>query len=151
MRSGYKKVAVKSGQTVTVSCKIRKSSVAAGGANYNGNQPRLVCKANLAAGVANDVVMATETDVTLNNWIRIVGVTPVVNSDCKLAIIVDCDGTTGFINVDSWEAVGMSTNNDTDYWFDGLPGEGLVVKNKITSDLFRDYAVSTHEGLKSRI
>lgn len=81
---------------------IRKSSVAAGGVNYNGNQPRLVLKASPALGVPNDVVLATMT-AGLNVWERIHGTTPVAVDNGKFRAVVDCDGAAGFINVDDWK------------------------------------------------
>ena len=45
LKSALKRFAMDSGTTATVKANIRKSSVAAGGADYDGNQPRLMCKA----------------------------------------------------------------------------------------------------------
>ncbi len=94
-------VAIANGDTATVGVWIRKSSAAAGGADYNGNQPRLVVKANPAMGIAADTVLDTAT-VGLDSWENLSGVTPAVTADGVVEVVVDCDGTTGFVNTDDW-------------------------------------------------
>jgi hypothetical protein len=96
-----KKAAVNNGGTATFSVWVRKSSVAAGGADYNGNQPRLVLKKNIGAGIASDTVLDTMT-VGLDTWEQLSSTTPAVTDDAVLEVVVDCDGTTGFLNVDDW-------------------------------------------------
>ncbi len=93
------RVPVPSGGTATVSVKVRKS-VAGDGAAYNGNQPRLIWKANVAAGVASDTVMATASGGA-GTWETLTGTTPTVNDNAVLEIVVDCDGTAGWINIDT--------------------------------------------------
>lgn len=96
---GYRKlVLVAANNSATISVKVRKSSAAAGGANYNGNQPRLVLKANPVAGIESDQVLATMT-AGLDTWETLSGTTPVMTVDAVLEVVVDCDGTAGFINV----------------------------------------------------
>lgn len=107
LESGSKKAAVANGGTVTFSVWIRKSAAACGHAgevNYNGNQPRLVLKKNVAAGIAADVVLDTMA-VGLNVWEQLSFVTPAVTDDAVLEAVVDCDGTAGFVNVDTWGVV----------------------------------------------
>lgn len=101
---GYRKlVLVASGSRATISVKVRKSSTTAGGANYNGNQPRLVLKANPLAGIESDQVLDTMT-ADLDIWETLSGETPIVTADAVLEVVVDCDGTAGFINVADMEA-----------------------------------------------
>ncbi len=103
IESGKKMAAVANGNSITFSAWVRKSSVAQGGADYNGNQPRLVVKANSAAGIAADVVLDTMTAV-VDTWEQLTGATANVTDDAVLVCVVDCDGTTGFINTDDWAA-----------------------------------------------
>jgi len=101
LESGSKKAAVNNGGAAAFTVWVRKSSVAAGGADYNGNQPRLVLKKNVAAGIASDTVLDTMT-LGLNAWEQLTGITPAVTDDAVLEVVVDCDGTAGFINIDEW-------------------------------------------------
>lgn len=68
---------------------------------YNGSQPRLIQKANPALGQNSDVVLAT---AALGNgvWEQISGTTSTATDDGVFEVVVDCDGTTGAINVDDW-------------------------------------------------
>jgi hypothetical protein len=96
-------VAVGSGGTVTVSVSVRKSSSADGTA-YNGNQPRLIQRANPALGQNSDVVLATYTSGA-GAWNTLSATSSVANGDDGAwEFIVDCNGTAGFINVDDWGA-----------------------------------------------
>lgn len=93
--SGSKKLAVASGTTATVNVYVRKS------ATYNGNQPRLIVKANSIAGITTDTVLDTMT-VGTGTWEQLTGTTATVSDDCVLEVYVDCDGTAGTVNVDDW-------------------------------------------------
>jgi hypothetical protein len=68
---------------------------------YNGSQPRLILKANPAIGVANDTVIATAS-AAAGTWAQISGTTAAATDDGVMEFTVDCDGTTGWINVDDW-------------------------------------------------
>lgn len=89
------KVAVNNGSTATVSCYVRKS------ATYNGNQPRLIQKANPALGLNDDVVLATLVGGT-GSWIQMSGTTSTATDDGAWEIVVDCDGTAGTVNIDDF-------------------------------------------------
>jgi len=91
-------VAVASGATASVSVYIRKSA-AGDGAAYNGNQPRLIQRANPALGQNSDMVLATYSSGT-GSWNQISGTTSSPTDDGCWEIVVDCDGTAGWINVD---------------------------------------------------
>lgn len=93
---------VDNGGTVTFSVWVRKSAAGdAGGADYNGNQPRLILKANPALGIDADVVLDTMT-AAVGNWEQLTGTSAAVTDDGVLQAIVDCDGTAGWINTDDW-------------------------------------------------
>ena len=93
--SGSKKLAVASGTTATVKAWVNKS------ASYNGNQPRLIVKANSIAGIASDTVLDTMS-VGTGTWEELSGTTATVSDDCVLEVFVDCDGTAGTVYVDDW-------------------------------------------------
>jgi hypothetical protein len=104
--SPVKIMPVASGQSPTVSVWVRKSSVSdASGANYNGAQPRLML--GYSPSVFNytgqtDQVLATMT-AALGTWEQLTATIPYTAiSNGGFEIYVDCDGTTGWINVDDW-------------------------------------------------
>lgn len=100
LASGSRLVAVDDLGTVTINAYVRKS-VAGDGAAYNGNQPRLIVKANLACGINTDTVLATMS-AAAGSWQQLTGTTAAVNADGALEFYVDCDGTAGWVNVDDW-------------------------------------------------
>lgn len=104
LKSGIKRFSIESGSTATVKANLRKSSAAAGGADYDGAQPRLMCKAAPLMGINSDQVLDTMT-AGLNSWEELSGVTPAIDADGVLEVYVDVDGDVGFVNVDDW---GMS-------------------------------------------
>ena len=95
-------IPVTSGNTVSVSAFVRKSTLGDGAA-YGGSQPRLIVKANPAVGLDTDVVLATASNAANGAWEQITGVAPAVTDDGAVEVVVDCDGTTSnaFINVDT--------------------------------------------------
>lgn len=118
--SGVQSQNVANGGTVTFSAWVRKSVVADGGtdpaaANYNGNEPRLILKANPAVGINADVVLATMT-LAIGNWELLTGTSAAANDNGILQAYVDCDGTAGWINVDDWDGGSTGIN-----WSDGFP------------------------------
>lgn len=100
LQSGTRVAAVDDGGTITINAYVRKSA-AGDGAAYNGNQPRLMVRANLAAGITSDTVLDTMTAST-GTWEQLTGTTAAVNADGALEFFVDCGGTTGWVNVDDW-------------------------------------------------
>jgi hypothetical protein len=99
---GFQKT-VNSGQTCAASVWVRKSAVSQGdAATYNGNQPRLIVRKNVAAGISADTVLDTATAASDGAWEQLTGTTAAVTDDCVLQFIVDCDGTEGWINVDDF-------------------------------------------------
>jgi hypothetical protein len=105
-KSPIKIMPVAAGQTPTVSVWVRKSiSSDASGANYNGAQPRLML--GYSPSVFNytgqtDEVLATMS-VGLGTWEQLTATIPYTAiSTGGFDIYVDCDGTTGWINVDDW-------------------------------------------------
>ena len=112
------RVRVTDGGTISPTVTWRKSS-SGDGALYGGNQPRLILKRNDAVGIAADVVLATATNAANGAWETIGGTSAAFTDNGEVLLCVDCDGTTGWINIDAI-TVGSETNDMT-FWNDGLP------------------------------
>jgi hypothetical protein len=105
LESNSFKVNVNSGQTCTPSVYTRKSEAAEGdSANYNGNHQRLIVKRNDAIGITVDAVLDTATGAIGNPWEQLTGTTAAATDDGVMEFVVDCDGTTGFVNIDDFSA-----------------------------------------------
>lgn len=94
-------VAVPSGRSATIRVSVRKSVVGDGTA-YNGNQPRLILLADSAAGVTTDTVLATATNAANGAFETLTATTPAITDNAAFRFVIDCDGTTGWVNVDYW-------------------------------------------------
>jgi hypothetical protein len=121
LESASKFVAVKDGQTITVGCWVRRSILADGQA-YNGALPRLILKDNPAvfSGIT-DVVLATTTAASLGAWEYIQGTATIAIDDAAYEVLVDCDGTAGWVNVDDWKISSTNQTSREKYWSDGAP------------------------------
>lgn len=97
-----KQMSVPNGSSGGISVKVRKSVATGGETLYNGNQPRLILKANPAAGIMADVVLATATNAANGAFQTLAGSSAAVTDFAVLEFVVDCDGTAGWINVDDW-------------------------------------------------
>jgi hypothetical protein len=104
--SPVKIMPVASGQSPTVSVWVRKSSVSdASGANYNGAQPRLMLgySPSVFNYTGNSDQVLTTMSAALGTWEQLTATIPYTAiSNGGFEIYVDCDGTTGWINVDDW-------------------------------------------------
>ena len=115
-------ISVNSGSTASFSVRVRKSVVGDGTA-YNGNQPRLILRSNPSAGSTynSDIVCATAS-ASAGTWETLSYTLPAaVTDNVAMEFYVDCDGTTGWVNIDT--IVAGSTNNLTNY----LNGEPLAL------------------------
>jgi len=120
MPAGTLCVACKNGQAVTASVKVRES-VSGDGTDYNGNRARLILLRNDAIGITADTVIATATSASEGAWETLSGTTAAPTDDGVMEFVVDCDGTTGWINVDDFAAVGGQPTNGMKYWLNGSP------------------------------
>jgi hypothetical protein len=115
------RAAVSGGTTATVSVKVRES-VVGDGTDYNGARIRLIVKANSIAGITTDTVLATATSASEGAFETITGTTATVTNTCVLEFCVDCDGTTGWINVDditpptAVNTLGLAATDETLLW-----------------------------------
>lgn len=91
-----------SGSTATISIKIRKS-VVGDGAAYNGNQPRIIMKANQAAGSSfdSDITAITADNNANGAFYTYTYTTPTATDNTALEFYADCDGTAGWVNFDT--------------------------------------------------
>lgn len=105
IESGKKKVSLLASATTTISVYVRKSSAGDGDtASYNGaDEPRLILKRSDGMGVTADVVCDTMT-AAVGDWEVLTYTTSVGQAllDGVLEFCVDCDGTTGWVNIDAW-------------------------------------------------
>jgi len=137
------KVAVASGNTVTVCVWIRKSASGyTSGVNYVGDEPRLIVRANPALGshFFSDTVLATSTlSTNYGTWggngvgSPLCGTTSATAADGEAEFIVDCDMTAaayttyagsgpGWINVADWStSTGVNPAGSQQFWFNGVP------------------------------
>ncbi len=112
-----------SGETGTVSVYVRKS-VLGDGTAYNGAQPRLMVRKNLLAGITADTVIDTCTAAADGAFELLTGSSVAVSADCVLEFFVDCDGTTGWINIDDFTTTNATDSSDPKYWIYGAPNMG---------------------------
>jgi hypothetical protein len=106
LESGSKIIAVADGATLTPSVYVRES-VEGDGTDYNGARIRLIVKRNDAIGITVDTVVATATVNSEGAFQQLTGVVGAtggggVTDDGAMEFVVDCDGTTGWVNVDDW-------------------------------------------------
>lgn len=127
------KLAVKSGDTPTISVAVRKSVVGDGTA-YNGTQPRLMLRPCIHAGITDYTVIATASSAN-GTWETLSGTLPAPSMDCVYEAYVECSGTTGWINIDDWNTSYFKSTKGLDYWGLGSPfvEMGSVVRRLITS------------------
>jgi hypothetical protein len=102
------RIPVKSGQTCSIGVWVRKSTSGDGGA-YNGGEPTLVIRPNLALNNLDNTTVDTMT-ATAGNWEQLTYTTSAVAYDTTLEFIVVCDGYIGWINIDDWST---TSSNDT--------------------------------------
>lgn len=123
-------ISLDSGENATVTVKVRKSS-SGDGAAYTGANQRLVLKKNVAAGITADVVLATASAgtgaaETLTGNIGPSGTAGTTTTDdAGLQLVVDCDGTAGWINVDTATINVQNDDGTMQYWMDGIPVPGI--------------------------
>jgi len=103
---GNKIIPVKASSTPTISVWVRKSATGFGDSStYNGSQPRLWLKQNSALASFsnyNDVVLATASAAN-GTWEQLSATLPVIPyEDTAFEVYVDCNGTTGWVNIDDW-------------------------------------------------
>jgi hypothetical protein len=114
-------VPVESGKTITVGVWVR-ISVVGDGAAYNGNLPRLICKYNPATWTGTtDVILATASAASNGAFEYISGTTPVAIDNAAFEIVVDCDGTSGWVNVDDMFISKQNATKGFKYWVNASP------------------------------
>lgn len=101
LSSGIRQAAVSNGATLTPSVYVRES-VTGDGTDYNGARARLWVKRNDAIGITADTLLATATISSEGAFQQLTGTTIAATDAGVMEFYVDCDGTTGWLNVDDW-------------------------------------------------
>lgn len=99
--SQEKRVAIPSGNGASVSVWVRKSVIGDGSA-YNGNEVQLRLLADPALGIASDTIIATTTVFGNGTFELITGTIPTLTDNGVARLVISCDGTSGWVNVDLW-------------------------------------------------
>lgn len=99
LESAPMRVSLNSGQTATITAKVRES-VVGDGTDYNGNRIRLMLLSNAALGVNSDTVGDTATASSEGAFEELSYTTPAAGQAGVFEFYFDCDGTLGWINVD---------------------------------------------------
>lgn len=113
-------IPINSGSTITPSVYVRKSTLE-DGVLYNGNEPRLVLKENYALGYTGNIILASTTPEISGSWELLTGTTPPAQINGIAEVIVDCDGSTGWVNVDDFQNNTKLDSKTFKYWNYGLP------------------------------
>jgi hypothetical protein len=98
LHSGSKYVALNSSQKTLVSVYVRIDST------YNGTLPKLIVKANPSVGIMENTIIDT-CDAVMDEFQILTGYSPITNDVGVLEFFVECDGTSGFINIGQWQAI----------------------------------------------
>lgn len=124
-------VPVKQNQSITVGVWVRRSvSGDPSGALYNGNLPRLIIKNNSSSGIGiSDIVLATASAASAGAWEYISGTSPTASDNSTFEIVVDCDGTAGWVNVDDMFISAQNSTKGFKYWYDGAPVPSSTTQN----------------------
>jgi hypothetical protein len=101
LRSVEKRIAVPTGKSAKVSVWVRKS-VAGDGTVYNGSEVRMIQLEDSAIGITTDTVLTSSTAASYGAFEKITATTAAATDNGVVRIILDCDGTTGWINSDLW-------------------------------------------------
>ena len=100
LKSGSKFIGMDAGTVAVVSAAVLASSA------YNGSAPRLMLKRNPSLGINDDIILTTyNLSLSRGVFYPLVVSSPGISDNGVLEFYVDCDGTSGYINVDSWGAI----------------------------------------------
>jgi hypothetical protein len=127
------KIAINANDTITISVVVRKST-AGDGTVYNGNQPRLMLLFTPLLNYSTNTVLASAS-ASAGTWETLTATfTPTVTGVYEF--YVDCDGTTGWINVDDWSTNYVTDTTKMDYWFMGMPEVNITGIPKERTSVF---------------
>jgi hypothetical protein len=127
------RMAISANDTVTLSVNVRKSVVGDGTA-YNGNQPRILLAPTPLLGYGLNTVLTTATGAS-GSWETITTTfTPTASGVYEF--FLDCDGSTGWVNVDDWLTDYVKDTTKMDYWFLGMPDVNITGIPKERSNTF---------------
>jgi hypothetical protein len=122
-------VPVKDGESITIGVWVRRS-IAGDGAAHNGNFPRLISKINGATwDGSTDQVLATASSASNGAWEYISGTTKISVDDAAFEIVVDTDGTAGWVNVDDIYVSKQNSTKGFKYWSNASPFPSSTTNN----------------------
>jgi hypothetical protein len=123
-------IPAKTGQTINVGVWVRTSILSDGAPTYSGNFPRLLSKSNTANGTGgDDYIIATASLSSSGSWEYISGNLPASLDDTAFEVVVDCDGITGWINIDDMYVSSQNSTKGLKYWFNGSPVPSSTTQN----------------------
>ena len=124
-------VPVKQNQSITVGVWVRRSLAGdPSGALYNGNLPRLLIKNNSSSGIGiDDYILATASAASAGAWEYISGTSPTASDNATFEIVVDCDGTAGWVSVDDMFFSSQNSTKGFKYWYNGAPFPSSTTQN----------------------
>jgi hypothetical protein len=122
-------IPVEMGKSINVGVWVRRS-VSGDGAAHNGNFPRLICKVNTStwAGIT-DFILATSSSAADGSWEYISGTSPVAVDDSAYEVVVDTDGTAGWVNVDDMFISKQNSTKGFKYWSNASPVPSSTTNN----------------------
>jgi len=98
LKSSKKYVAINQGERSYVYVFIKVN------ADYRGKAPELKVSYNPGIGVFSDTILATHQVAATGRWCLLRGITEPALANGVFEYFVECNGTTGFVLVDSWSA-----------------------------------------------
>jgi hypothetical protein len=114
-------VPVKAGQSLTIGVWVRMSG-SSDSSTYTGSAPRLILKSNSSAfSGTSDIVLSDGAGVSTQTWTYISGTTPIAIDDSAFEIVVDCNGSTGWINFADFFVSSQNSTRSLKYYFEGAP------------------------------
>lgn len=131
------KVAVASGQAAQACAWIRPSintdaapPWGTAAVTYNGDNPRMIVRANPYMGVQADTVIGTSTP-TAGAWSQFCATLPTAPADGEFEVVIDADQTFtsnagGSVNVTEWSCTNCGSANGSQFWWNGVPSAAIA-------------------------
>jgi hypothetical protein len=134
--TGYgAKIAVASGVSTAQACVWIRPSIntdastpwGTGAVTYNGDNPRMIVRANPFMGVQTDTVLGTSSP-TAGAWSQFCATLPTAPADGKFEVVVDADQTFtsspgGSVNITEWSCTTCGSTNTGQFWWNGSPAD----------------------------
>jgi hypothetical protein len=132
------KIAVASGVSTAQACAWIRPSINTDAAplwggsavTYNGDNPRMIVRANPYMNVQSDTVIGTSSP-TAGSWSQFCATLPTAPADGEFEVVIDADQTFtsnagGSVNVTEWSCTTCNNANGSQYWWNGVPTAALA-------------------------